>query len=209
MAGAIYLEIDASELSEELKRLEDVMEPRQFQQAMYGIFRRTGGHVRKILGDDIPKQYHVKKSVVRAAVGASRTTSAPGIGVGCVIPVKDRRGTIGGRYTAFGGARGWESLRKKYRMSSRIVRSGKSTLPQKMPGVYGGHPPFRNTSSAKLGRLTWTRKTKERFPIMPVVGLSVAQMPLNRSEADVQEDIKTYLQSQIEHRIQALILNGR
>lgn len=209
MAESVYLEIDASELSEELKRLEDVMEPRQFHQAMYGIFRRTGNHVKKILGDDIPREYHVKKSVVRSAVGAARTTTNPGIGVGCVIPIKDRRGTIGGRYTAFGGARGWESLHKKYRVTSRIVRSGKSTLPQSMPGMYGGNPPFRNKSSGKLGKLIWTRKTKERFPIMPVAGLSVAQMPLNRSEAAVQSDIREYIRSQVEHRIQALILNGR
>ena len=69
---------------------------------------------------------------------------------------------------------------------------------------YGGQAPFRNLGS-KLGGLTFTRAGKGRFPILKVVGISVAQMPTNRSESEVQADIKAYLEKRMEHELQRLI----
>ena len=45
----VYLEVDASELNDEIKFLERVMKPEVFQRAMYGIMQRTGRHVGTIL----------------------------------------------------------------------------------------------------------------------------------------------------------------
>ena len=205
----VYLEIDASDLSSEIERLESVMQPKQFENAMYGIFKRTTRHVRMILKKDLPKQYRVKSSEIQAAVSTGTVVRSPGMGVGCTIPVRGPRGDIGGKYKAFGGARGWESLHKKYRVRARIVKSGTSVLPGRMPGNYGGNPPFRNLAAPSLHGLAFTRKTKERFPIMKVTGIAIPQMPPNRSEPDVQGDIKDYMQRQIEQRFRALIMNGR
>ena len=89
-----------------------------------------------------------------------------------------------------------------------MVKAGASVLPAHMPGSYGGNPPFRNLGS-KLGGVAFTRKTKERFPIMKVESMAIPQMPMNRSEPDVQNDIKTYMQQRMEHEFQRLIAGGR
>lgn len=202
MVGGVYLEIDASELSEEIERLRSVMKPEQFNRSMYGIFKRTGGHVRKILKTDIPKEYHARAGEIGKAVGNPKVTMG-GLGVGCTIPIKGARKSIGGGFSASGGAHGWNSLRRKYRVKARIVKDGQSTLPQTM-GSYGGKPPFRNLGS-KLGGLTFTRAGKGRLPIIKVSGIAIPQMPVNRSEDDVQRDILNYMEKRIEHEFQRVI----
>ena len=46
---SIYLEIDASELQDKVNALKAVVTPERFNQIMYSIFQRTGGHVKMIL----------------------------------------------------------------------------------------------------------------------------------------------------------------
>lgn len=193
---AVYLEIDASELSGKINALRNVVTPKRFDQIMYSIFKRTGGHVKMILRKDLPQDYYVKASQISSAIGSPRMTGGLG-GIGCSIPIRDVKGSIGGRYGASGGAHGWRSLRRKYRVKARVVKSGISTLPSQMDS-YGGNPPFRNLGS-KLGGLTFTRAGKQRFPIKKVVGIAIPQMPMNRSQAAVQGDIKDYMEKRIEH----------
>ena len=78
MAGGIYLYVDASELDAQIDRLRSVLTPARVNQVMYGIFQRTGGHVRQILKEDLPVQYHVKPSEVGQAVGRATVTSGAG-----------------------------------------------------------------------------------------------------------------------------------
>jgi len=207
--ATVYLEIDISDLDEEISRLRSVMQPKQFENAMYGIFRRTTRHVRVILKKDLPQQYHVRKSDIQAAVSTGKVVNSPGAGVGCTIPIKAERGDVGGKFRARGGARGWESLHKKYRVQARVVKGGISTLPAKMPGNYGGNPPFRNLSAESLHGLTYTRKTRKRIPIMKVESIAIPQMPMTRSEPDVQRDIRQYLEKQMEQRFNYLVMSGR
>ena len=199
---AIYLEIDASELTADIVRLKSVVKPERFSQIMYSIFQRTGGHVRMILRKDLPVEYHVKAGQINSAVGNAKLISSFGE-TGCTIPIRDTRGTIGGRYSASGGSHGWNSLRRKYRVKGKIVKAGQSTLPQRMDS-YGGMPPFRNLGS-KLGGLTFTRKGTARFPIEKVVGIAIPQMPMNRSQDAVQKDILDYMKKRIEHEFMRAI----
>lgn len=203
MSSGIYLEIDASDLSKEIERLQGVLKPERFDRVMYGVFARTGQHVRGVLKKDLPKEYRVKAGEVGVAVKGARVTSGGTSGVGCVIPVVGPRRTIGGDYKATGGAHGWISLRKKYRVKARIVVSAQSMLPVKME-TYGGEAPFRNLGS-KLGKIAYTRLGKERLPIVRVEGVAIPQMPMNRSEEDVQKDILAYMEKRIEHEIQRAI----
>lgn len=208
MAGAGYtIEIDASDLQEKIQKLQANMKPEQFTNAMHGIFNRTGSHVKTILRKDIPIYYHAKAGDISAAVKRAQVTGG-GLSVGCTIPIKDHRGSVGGRYRAAGGAHGWQSLHRKYRVKAHVVKAGASTLPQSMPGSYGGNPPFRNFSAPKLNGVAYTRKTKERLPIMKVESMAIPQMPQHRAEPDVQRDIKTYLEKQMDQRFRALIMNG-
>ena len=207
MAGGIYLEVDTSELNAEIERLRAILTPERFDQVMYGIFQRTGGHVRQILRKEIPKEYRVKAGEVAKTVGRPRLTGGIGGGTGCIIPLKGPRQSIGGGFSASGGAHGWKSLRRRYRVKARIVTSGQSTLPANMSS-YGGKPPFRNLGS-KLGKLTFTRAGKGRLPIMKVEGIAIPQMPMNRSAGDVQRDIAAYLQDRMQHEFMRLLASGK
>lgn len=197
MAG-LYLEIDASSLTSELERLEAVMKPEQFQRAMIRIYRRTGQHVRRVLKTDLPHEYHIKPGEVGAAVGNARVS-----GWSCSIPVRGAKRKIGPEFKASGGAHGWAALRRKYRVNAKIVKSGSSTLPGHM-GSYGGQPPFRNLGSVLMPQ-TYTRAGKARGPLMRVSGIAIPQMPMNRSQAEVQKDIVDWMAKRIEHEFQMLI----
>lgn len=205
----IYLEIDASDLDEEINRLRNVMTEERFERVMYGIFQRTGGHVRKILKEDLPREYHIKAKDVSGAVHNAKVTSG-GLGVGCSIPIVGARRSIGGEFKASGGSHGWKNVsrrRRRYRVRAKVVKAAISVLPQNMAS-YGGYPPFRNLGS-KLGGATYTRLSEERFPIVRVEGIAIPQMPMNRSEEDVQADIKNYMQKRIDHEFKRLIEGGR
>jgi hypothetical protein len=206
MAGGVYLEIDASELNDEIKRLREVLTPQRVEQVMARIFRRTGGHVRQILKKDLPRQYYARPREIGEAVKNPKLSSGV-MGVGCTIPIRAPRKNIGSGFAASGGAHGWASLRRKYRVKARIVKSGQSTLPAKMEDQ-GDMPPFRNLGS-RLGGLTFTRKGKARLPIVRVSGIGIPQMPMNRSKQDVKRDIMTYMRNRMEHEIQWEIAHGR
>lgn len=205
--GGLNLEItiDKQDTIDLINKLHDCMSDQQFKQAMYGVFKRTGGHVKKVLREDLPKEYYVKAGAINSAVQSPQLSMGGG-SVGCVIPIKDHRGSIGGRYSASGGAHGWASLHKKYRVKGRIVKGGQSTLPAKW---HSGQAPFRNLSAKSLNGVTFARAGKARFPIKKIVGIAIPQMPTNRSEQDVQKDIREYLEAQIEKRFMQLMRAGR
>lgn len=200
----LYIQVDASQLQYDLNRLQSALTPEQMNRAMYRVFQRTGGHVRKILRSDLPHQYEIKAGEVGATVQGAHTSLSGGLGgASCVIPVVGPRRRIGADFKASGGAHGWASRRRKYRVKSKIVKGQQSVLPAQA-GSYGGMPPFRNLGS-RLMPQTFTRAGKKRLPIMKVMGIAIPQMPLNRSEPEVQGDIKTYLYARMEHEIQNVI----
>ena len=204
----VTLDVDVSQLNEQITRLKQVMKPEQFQRALYGIFQRTGRHVSNVMRKDLPAEYYVTSKEVSNAVKNPELTMGGGM-VGCSIPIVGPRKNIGpGGYSATGYRKGWRSLTSgKYKVKAKIVKSGVSTLPFDMSS-YGGFPPFRNIPS-KLNKLTFTRETKKRGPIQKVSGIAIPQMPMNRSKDQVQEDIMNFMKDRIEHRFQALIRNGR
>ena len=206
----IYLQVDTSDTAEMVARLQAAMKPEAFEKAMYGVFRRTGGHVKTILKKDIPPRYNVKPGEVGSTIQAPTVTTGAG-GVGCSIPVVGPRKHIGGGgrgFTAYGSRRGWASLKSgHYDITAQIYRGQRSTLPAKMTS-YGGMPPFRNIPSALHG-VTFTRSGKPRLPIEPVMGIAIPQMPMNKAKPDVQKDIAQYMNGRVAARLQALIKSGR
>ena len=206
MAEYFQVTVDASDLQDKIERLRVNMSQEQFERAMYGIFNRTGRHVSAILRKDLPQKYEVRPGEISAAVKSPKLTMGGG-GVGCIIPIQAPRGKIGSQYDASGGAHGWNNVKykRKYKVKAKIVKGVQSTLPEKW---HSGYPPFRNLGS-KLGKLTYARSNKQRGPIMKLTGIAIPQMPMNRSEADVQRDIKEYLEKQMEQRLMALMRIGR
>lgn len=195
------LEVDISEFEDLIWYLRSNLTPQRFNQVMYDVFKRTGNRVKTILKQDLPRQYYVKAGDIESAVRKPKMQMG-GTGVGCVIPIKGPRGSIGGTFSASGGAHGWRV--RKYRVRARIVKSGQSTLPEKM-SHQGGQPPFRNLGSS-LGKAAFTRETKNRLPIKRISGIAVPQMPLNRSEDDVAKDILEVIEKRLDHHFD-LIFN--
>lgn len=202
--AVINIQVDSAEFKDLLTRLQAQMKPEQFERAMYGIFQRTSRHVSTILRKDLPQKYEVKAGDISAAVKSPKLSMGFG-GVGCTIPIRAVRGKIGSQYSAAGGAHGWNSLKRKYRVKARVIKGAQSTLPEKW---HAGYPPFRNLGS-KLGGLTFARSSKSRGPILKLTGIAIPQMPMNRSEADVQKDIREYLEKQMEQRFNALLRIGK
>ena len=204
MAQLMNIEIDASDLRNKIVRLQENMAREQFEHAMYGIFRRTGRHVAAILRKDLPQQYAVKAGDISASVKSPQLSMGGG-GVGCSIPIRAARGKIGSQYKASGGAHGWNSMRRKYKVKAKVLKGAQSILPSNW---HSGFPPFRNLGSS-LGSIAYARSSRARGPILKLTGIAIPQMPLNRSEADVQMDIKDYLEKQMEERFNALLRVGR
>lgn len=197
------IEIDASDCRAKIALLEALLKRERFERAMYGIFQRTGQHVKTILRKDLPQQYQVKPGEIGAAVKSPRLSMGGG-NVGCAIPITAARGKIGSQYRAAGGAHGWASLHRKYRVKARILKGSQSTLPARW---HTGYPPFRNLGS-KLGSLAFARQGRDRGPILKLTGIAIPQMPTNRSEPDVTRDIHDWLEKMIDQRIGALLRIG-
>ena len=203
MAG-FEIEVDASDLKRKIDMLKNGMSPQRFNRAMYTIFNRTGRHVSAILRKDLPQQYAITPGAITKAVKTPRITSGFG-SVGCIIPVVDPRRFIGNEYKASGGAHGWNNIRprrRKYKVKAQVLAGGQSTLPDKW---HTGYPPFRNLS---MNKQAYARTSKARGPLKKITGISIPQMPMNRSEPDVQQDIKEYLEREIEHRLWWMMNGG-
>lgn len=200
------VQVNTSDLKNKVSRLKDNMKPVQFERAMYGIYQRTGRHVSSILRKDLPQQYEVRPNEISAAVKNPRLSIGAG-GVGCSIPIQGMRGKLGSQYKATGGAHGWNNIKykRRYKVKVKMLKGKDSTLPEKWHSDY---PPFRNLGS-KLGNLTYARSSKKRGPILKLTGIAIPQMPLNRSEADVQHDIKVFLEKQMDERFNALMRIGK
>lgn len=192
----IYLEVDATDLNERLDRLQRIVTAENMERAVAKIFRQTASHVKRVLGKDIPPQYHVTSTEVRGTVGAPRIS-----GRSCTIPIKGKRRTLGkgkGGFAIAGGFPGWNP--PPYRITARIVKSETSTLPARARS-YGGQPPFNNTKSS-IKDIAFTRAGKSRLPIEKMSGIAIPQMPTNRSKPAVEADIMEFLAKKVEQRIQ-------
>lgn len=198
----LELKVDASDLEKEIGRLQAAMRPQAFQNAMYGIYRRAGGHVRKVLRTDIPKKYEVRAGQVSSETGSPQLFVGPS-GSGCNIPIKGPRrdlgGTRGNGFAAAGGRHGWK-INGPYRIRVRIIKGSPAYLPKKMGS---GQAPFRNLSAPSLNKLVFARVGQARLPIEKQVGIAIPQMPLNRSREEVQEDIMQFMTKQVERRLMA------
>lgn len=199
------LDIDDSEIRSEIDFLQNHLKQKSFERAMYGVFRDTARHIGVILRKDLPQKYHVRSADISSTV-KNPLMQMNGSNVGCIIPLRGARKSIGGYYSASGSASGWQSVRKKYRVTAMIVKGKSSKLPSAMKD--GEMPPFRNIPS-KLGKVAFSRTGKSRFPIKSIVGIAIPQMPMTRSRDDVERDIDQYLHERIKHRIEAFYVNGR
>lgn len=201
----VYLYIDGTEIFALMNRMGASLSQSKFDMLMRRTFNDVGKRSKKIIRTAIMSEYQVKASFVNPAIKSAEITGGGG-NITVRIPIIGAKGKIGGTFSAGGGFYGWNP--PPYRNTASIVKSGISTLPGRMSS-YGGQPPFRNigerTTYKKnpkrklkkpvvekpggLGGIVFTRKGKARFPIMPVAGLAVPQMPLNRARPETEKQI--------------------
>lgn len=191
--GGAYLSVDMSDVQRTIDMMRGVLTRSQFEQLMHRTFREVGQRSRTIISREVVQDYAVTRDWVRSQIGNYRLTFGGSSPVTCTIPLSGHKGSIGGRFAA-NWARGG-------RVRASIVRGGMSTLPATMKNQ-GGNPPFMARGVA------FTRRSKERLPIVRVVGLGVPQMPLNRSADDVQERILAIAGNRLEHNFMFMFGRG-
>ena len=156
MAGyaGIMLNVDVSEAMGVMNKLANVMAPNKAHELFRRTLWDTGRHIKQIAKDDIPNEYWMKTGWIGSAVGAPVMVGTDQ----ARIPIKTARGSIGGTFAASGGAYrvqgttvhmadGTVRQRKAHirtrAIKAKIVKSGISVLPARMPAWQGGQPPFR------------------------------------------------------------------
>lgn len=190
--GGAYLYLDLSEVEQTFNDLKAGLSEDQAKRLLRRTLTEGARKVKTILKTEIPQEYEMPPSVIDPAVKRWKQASD---GIGAVIPIKDHRHSIGGRYAVTTGHRGRPKKGVKYKLKAKIVKGTVSTLPDTLPHQ-GGNPPFR----PKHSKMVFTRKYKNKaLPIMRVVGLGVPQMPVNRSLEAVQDEIRSYILGRLEH----------
>ena len=202
--GGALITVDVTEAVSTMNKLATIMSPDKAHE----LFRRTlveaGKKVRPVAKDVFPNDYVMKSGWIGAAVKGMEINGTDQV----KVPIKTDRGTIGGTFPATGGAYkvqgttvhmkdGTTRQRKAHirtrAIKAKIVKSGISVLPDRMPSWQGGQPPFM------MGGTVMTRSGPSRFPIHRVVGLAVPQPPIDRSQAKFEEKIQTYMMQRLEH----------
>lgn len=207
--GVVYLDVDITQLQTTIDLLRAAHTKGEFELLMKRAFWRTGSKVRTIMKTDIPKQYYAKPTWIGKNVGKPQMGFGgfAGTTVSCSIPIDGVRGVMGSQFKASGPRGRRSKTMKAYKITAKVVRNQTTTLPAQMPvKPYGGNPPFIIPSGATIKKgLVFTRKTKNRLPIVRVVGIGVPQMPMNQAQDQVQDDIMVTLKNRIEHEHQYLI----
>ena len=211
--GGAIVNLDVSEAVATMNKLATVLAPNKAHE----LFRRTltdaGKQVKKFAKEDIPHEYWLKPDYIGSAVKFPQMVGTDS----CKVPIILDRGTIGGTFAASGGAYkvnattvhmkdGTTRQRKKHirtrAIKAKIVKSGISILPDRMPSWQGGQPPFMMKKGGK--GVVMTRSGAARFPIHSVVGIAVPQPPLNRSEDEMSKHIEDYMLKRLEHHFWVL-----
>lgn len=198
--GGATVYVDISHLQGTIQGMRDVLAPDRFHEVMRRTFNDAGRKVKSIVRKEVPKDYNVTASWAGDAVGWPKQQ-----GIGVVIPIKGKRGSIGGLYSA-SGPRGRPRKGVKTKIYAKIVRAGRSTLPDTLPHQ-GGQPPFFLPGvGSRNNRIVMTRKFANKpKPIVRVVGLGVPQMPINKSREDVQDEIRKVIETRLVHHYQIMI----
>lgn len=188
------LDIDVSQVTDLLDQMQKSLSKGKFETAMQRAFSNTGRKVKSIIRQEVPKDYVAKPAWVSRAVGTPRKSGT----LGCVIPVKGTRGTLGGTFPARGGGK------RRAKIQAQVVKGQMSTLPGHLPNQ-GGNPPFRNPGS-KFGGAVMTRTTNKKYPVAGVVGRAVPQMVTDRSAPEIEKQTVAYLEKEMQRQFDLLIV---
>jgi len=209
-SGATFY-LDATDLQRRLNEVRSQVTEQKFKQVTFRTFKEVARKSRTLVAKEVVKDYRVTQAWVKGHFDPYKVSFGGEYPVTCQIPMRSPKGSVGGRFKLSGsiwysgphGVWGRQKATKKRperywkmygsgRIRAMIVKTGTSTLPQKMNNQ-GGNPPF-----VALG-VVFTRRYKTRLPIVRVVALGTPQLPLNRSEDRVQEVILDFAMDRLMH----------
>lgn len=224
------IHVDISRLNGLMNDMRSIFTQKEFELLMARAFMRTARNVKKILQEEIPKEYHAKKRWIGQSVKAPRVsfggfTREP---VSCTIPIEGPRGTLGRRFKA-----SWPPGRrvkgKKYRITVDVVKNHRGRLPEVSPRQ-GKQPYFispgrknpvtkdtakyirdskgrfaKGNISGNIKGIVFTRSGKARYPIVSVSARAVAQMAADKAEKPIQDRIVGELKGNMEREYNVML----
>lgn len=206
MKTSLY--IDVSDLSRKMQQMQSVFDEETFKKILLHTIRDTSRKVKTISKRRIREDYQIGSMRILRSFGSPKITT--GAEISCLIPIKNVRGTI----ASSGGA--YKALKRG--PGAKILKAGNSILPHSKSserihfyipsGRLAGHVFVRHNDGKR-----WTGKRPNgkwrlrKGSISHGVGIGVPQMPMNRSEPEIQRDILEYMGKRLEH-YQTQMLRG-
>lgn len=198
MKTSLY--IDVSDLSSKMHQLQDTFDEQTFKKILLHTIRDTSKKVKTISKRRIREDYHIAAGRVLRSFGAPSIST--GAEISCLIPIKGVRGTIASK----GGA--YKALKRG--PAAKVVKAGNSILPHSKSsdrihfyipsGRLAGHIFVRHNDGKRwTGRRPDGGRRLRKGSISHGVGIGVPQMPMNRSEEEIQKDILEYMGKRLEH----------
>ena len=189
---SINLNIDCTQVQNIVNQVSRSLSAEQLDKLMFRTLKEVGKKTRTETGRAVSAEYAVTKGWAMARMRNPKLGGGGG-SWSCVIPMIDRRGSVGKTFKVMGWHRG--SKRKIGSVRAKIYRGASSTLPGKMRS-YGGNPPF------VAGGMAFTRKGPHAYPIVNIVDIAMPQMPLNKSKPLVEQAIMDTMVERLTHNLQ-------
>jgi len=222
----VQVTLDTSQANELLESMREKLTPPEFNKLMKRTVWETGKGLKKPIREEVQKKYAVDNKFVNEGI------QKPELQFGwssicCVIPLKGKKGTVGGTFTADGGFYGGPP--PKYKITANILKGRASTLPDHLPHQ-GGNPPFRNANvkgfvtqkgkkvlrkedgreeaikksrkkkvATEIGLTVMTRTGSGRMPIKGVSALALPQMPMNQARPAIERTANEILMERAVH----------
>lgn len=123
--GNINLVIDASDAQRIIDQVAEALSPEQIDRLMFRTLKEVGNKTRTETGRAVSAEYAVTKGWAMARMGAPKMGGGGG-SWSCVIPMRDRRGSIGGTFKLMGWHKG--SKRKIGRVRAKIRKHGLTSI---------------------------------------------------------------------------------
>jgi hypothetical protein len=196
--GRGWIDLDVSRALTTVNALAKDMKKENFDKCLEYTIKDAGNRcVKNVIKQEVVHEYAVSSRWVGNKVQSAKYSGSGGA-IACVIPIRGERGTIGGIFSAAGGAYAAGRARKdgkalkrlknkKSNIMAHILQGETSILPGKLPNQ-GNNPPFRMPNGAVM-----TRTKHKPKPIARVVGRAVPQMVDKHFEKRIQKPIEDYI----------------
>lgn len=215
--SSFQLDIQTEELDKVLQNMKAACTKEEFRAICRDAFGRSSGRVRRIVQNDLPRHYH---GPVRWMTGSVKngTVRDENSMVTLRIPVRGYRGLIGlgGQFAAQAEGEGGGALLtrqgrlraradgaslKRQKITAQIVQGQASHLPSTNEEVrkaaqHSGQKVahhFVMRGGVRAGQI-WAREGRH---IRPATGIGVPQMPLNRAESDLKNDLANHIAKRV------------